>query len=222
MRNAAAGFDDDYDLPARKQSAEKPRSLRKKKRVGVRLRVDFKKIAKISALGMGAIVALVIMVNALTMQKQHHPAPLFGKVISLRQAAVNATPAPPKVETAKSASVSALEITASIPPAPTPVSKPRRSTASASSEKRSGDDQIARLLSSAPVGAASKSDSKTAVGVQRALVKLHLLPKATGTVGPATKKAIAKFEKDRHLPVDGEMSRRLVKVLSAESGIKID
>lgn len=221
MRNAAASFDEDYDRPAPKRSAAKPRSPRNTKQVGIRLKVDFKRLAKISALGLGAIVSLVIMVNALTWQKQHHPAPLFGKVVSLRQAAAIAAPAPTKTQTVKTESVSAPDATASIP-SPALDSKPRHAAASASSDKSVGGDQIARLLGGAPVRATSKTDSKTVLGVQRALVKLHLLPKATGTMGPATKKAIVKFEKDKHMPVKGEMNSRLVKVLSAESGVKID
>ena len=46
--------------------------------------------------------------------------------------------------------------------------------------------------------------------------------KPTGTVGADTQAAIAKFERDRKLPVTGQMSDRLVKELTAMIGRPID
>ncbi len=51
---------------------------------------------------------------------------------------------------------------------------------------------------------------------QRALSKLGYGPiKADGAMGPATKAAIEKFERDRKLPVTGEAAGRTLKALEA-------
>jgi peptidoglycan hydrolase-like protein with peptidoglycan-binding domain len=46
--------------------------------------------------------------------------------------------------------------------------------------------------------------------------------RATGTVGADTQAAIQKFERDRKLPVTGQVSDRLVRELSAMIGHSID
>jgi peptidoglycan hydrolase-like protein with peptidoglycan-binding domain len=46
--------------------------------------------------------------------------------------------------------------------------------------------------------------------------------KPTGTVGSETQAAIQKFERDRKIPVTGQMSDRLVKELTAMTGKAID
>ena len=46
--------------------------------------------------------------------------------------------------------------------------------------------------------------------------------KPTGAVGSDTQAAITKFERDRKLPVTGQMSDRLVKELTAMIGHPID
>jgi hypothetical protein len=233
LRNAAAHFDDDfgYDEPVRKKSPRQPRATapkaRRKKKGKGRFSLDMHKVARYSAIGMSATVALGIMVNALVMQKGHHPAPLFAKKIEIGQAdALVPAPAPAaKVVPAPQAAQDAAPIaepTESIA-IPTPPAKPRRVVASTTADKAPGDDPIARLLKSSTGGAsADKTDAKTLMGVQRALVKLGYVLKPNGTMGPLTKKAIEGFEKDRHMPVNGEVSHRLVKILAAESGLKID
>ena len=46
--------------------------------------------------------------------------------------------------------------------------------------------------------------------------------KPTGTVGSDTQAAIQKFERDRKIPVTGQMSDRLVRELTAMIGHPID
>jgi peptidoglycan hydrolase-like protein with peptidoglycan-binding domain len=46
--------------------------------------------------------------------------------------------------------------------------------------------------------------------------------KPTGTVGSETQAAIQKFERDRKIPVTGQMSDRLVRELAAMTGKAID
>ncbi len=239
MRNAAATFDDDYDYdaPARRTAPRKPRAASSKspsakaksrKKKGKRLAIDMHRVARISAVGMSATLAIGIMVNALMMQTGHHPAPLFGKGTLAVSTAVVA-PAPAKVArvTVPDPTPQAEETAAAVATAPMPVVKPRHvtaTTADSSATKAPGDDQIARLLKTgvAPAAASDKSESRTVLGAQKALGRLGFALKPNGTMGPATKKAIEAFEKERNMPVDGELSHRVVKILSAESGVKID
>jgi hypothetical protein len=46
--------------------------------------------------------------------------------------------------------------------------------------------------------------------------------KPTGTIGSDTQAAIQKFERDRKLPVTGQMSDRLVRELTAMTGRPIE
>ena len=57
------------------------------------------------------------------------------------------------------------------------------------------------------------------LAVQRALSDFGYGPvKPTGALGPETRAAIEKFERDRKLPVTGQLSERLVRELSATTG----
>jgi peptidoglycan hydrolase-like protein with peptidoglycan-binding domain len=59
--------------------------------------------------------------------------------------------------------------------------------------------------------------------VQRALTEYgYGQLKPTGTLGPDTQAAIAKFERERKLPVTGQISDRLVRDLAATTGHPID
>lgn len=225
MPTAVASFDDsfDFDEPARRKAQRKPRPAAAKgkgpsrKKGGKKRRfptIDMQKATRWGAVGMSGALAVAIMVNALILQKGHHPAPLFGKAIALGPsptatrvaAAVPATPAPDP-EAAQPAA-----------PQPAPAPMPRH----VAEAETGGDDLIGALIAGkAPPPATPKVESRTVLGAQRALAKLGFTLKPSGTVGPQTRKAIEAFERDRHLPVNGELTPRLVKVLAAESGVKI-
>ena len=215
MRNAAASFDDDFDLkePSRKKAPRRaapgPRKKKGRRRFGFNL--DMKQVARYAAIGMSATVALGIMVNALVLQKSRHPAPLFGTSISMVETNTAVTrPAPVKRV--------APEVPATTP---MPVAKPAEATQAGDNVPSASDDKIALLLQHATMPS-DHPDTKTVAGAQRALVKLGFVLKPTGTFGPQTKKALELFEKDRHLPVNGELNRRVLKILAAESGLKIE
>jgi len=71
------------------------------------------------------------------------------------------------------------------------------------------NDPIAELL----------APSKRTMAVQRALSEFgYGQIKATGTYDTATKAAIEKFERERRLPITGEMSDRVVRELAAMTG----
>jgi len=61
--------------------------------------------------------------------------------------------------------------------------------------------------------------SQRVTGVQRALNDFGYGPvKATGTYGPETVAAVQKFERDRKMPVTGQISPRLMRELAALTG----
>ena len=76
----------------------------------------------------------------------------------------------------------------------------------------------------APIPATAQSaGARRVAAVQRALTQYgYGQLKPTGAVGADTQAAISKFERDRKLPVTGQMSDRLVKELTAMIGHPID
>jgi hypothetical protein len=81
----------------------------------------------------------------------------------------------------------------------------------------------------APIPVSSRADaiassgSRRVAAVQRALTEYgYGQLKPTGTIGSDTQAAIQKFERDRKIPVTGQMSDRLVRELAAMIGHPID
>ena len=76
----------------------------------------------------------------------------------------------------------------------------------------------------APIPASAQSaGARRVASVQRALTEYgYGQLKPTGAVGSDTQAAITKFERDRKLPVTGQMSDRLVKELTAMTGRPIE
>jgi peptidoglycan hydrolase-like protein with peptidoglycan-binding domain len=67
------------------------------------------------------------------------------------------------------------------------------------------------------------SSTRRVAAVQRTLTEYgYGQLKPTGTVGSETQAAIQKFERDRKIPVTGQMSDRLVRELAAMTGKAID
>ena len=65
--------------------------------------------------------------------------------------------------------------------------------------------------------------SRRVAAVQRALTEYgYGQLKPTGTIGADTQAAIQKFERDRKIPVTGQMSDRIVHELAAMVGHPID
>lgn len=108
--------------------------------------------------------------------------------------------------------VSAEEAAAGAIAAPRPVASQRPPLAVGSVDTGSAVRPPANIPSSPRV-----------MGVQRALAKLGYGPlKVNGTFGAETRAAIQRFERDRRLPVDGEISDRLVRELGAVSGLAVN
>ncbi|MCB4768951.1 peptidoglycan-binding protein [Ancylobacter sp. Lp-2] len=100
------------------------------------------------------------------------------------------------------------------PPVPKPVAKVEPAAPAA---------QAAAAAAAAPVRPpAEVAVSARMVEVQKALARLGYGPiRIDGRASEATEKAIKDFERDRRLPVTGQISDRLVKELNAVAGFSI-
>ena len=201
------------------------------------------------ALAVAAIGA--ILANALFLQAGRHPSPMFGSVVTLPAPVVaNPLPRPRPVELAlrpaepaeakpveaKSADprtndsktadsrtadpMTNLVVKSTSPPAAassvaTPAAKPPSLAAAAPSHV---------MRPPAPIPASSQSaGARRVASVQRSLTEYgYGQLKPTGAVGADTQAAITKFERDRKLPVTGQMSDRLVRELTAMTGRPIE
>jgi hypothetical protein len=180
--------------------------------------------------------ALAIIVNALFLQAGRHPSPLFGTILPLPKAVAEPQPAPTP---APAIVLSVQQATVSPQATTSPMPRPRPPEA----EMRSGDPlgNLVRSTSMPATPAAatpgaprppavipqSKSDpvagqiasSARVAAVQRALTDYgYGQIKATGTVGADTQAAIQKFERERKLPLTGQVSERLVRELGLATG----
>lgn len=236
MRNAVAQFDDDFEVrePARKKNARPAAAGGKGKKKGATRRwltlvTDAKRISRYAAIGMSATIAVGILVNALVLQKSRHPAPLFGSSVAIGDKAKHEAVAAHRVRPA--------EVTEAAAPAPAkpsqddaaveaPISRkaaePEKAATPVAPPARPHQDEIARLLAGTAPAAVEKPDARTVLSAQKALVKIGFVLKPNGVLGPQTRKAIEIFQKDHKLPVDGELSHRVIRALATESKLKID
>lgn len=190
--------------PARKAAARHGLVWRAAARVGAippRLMIG----AVLSALLVG------IGVNALLLQRERHPAPLFqpapAKISAPVPAATAPTPAPSP--TLAAAPAPAREAP---PPAAAPAPSPAVAPAPAPAAAPHASDSIGAFLR----GEAQPADSSHLVqSAQAALAKLGYPVKADGAQGAATDEALRAFERAHGLPVTTEITPRLLKQLAA-------
>lgn len=188
----AIAIDDDSRRPAR-------RGRRKKER-GLLIRLFLSNPRDTIAAGAAVVAVLAIVVNALFLQAGRHPAPMFTSPVTRPL-----TSAPPKVAAVATEAVSLLP-------------KPRPSDADAQvDEAPKSDDPVGHLVRATSTPAAASSSRVAAV--QRALTDFgYGQLKATGTIGADTQAAIQRFERERKMPITGQMSDRLVRELGLATG----
>ena len=155
-------------------------------------------------LGAALFAALVgIGVNALLLQRERHPAPLFGYAApKLPSAAPAPAPPPPQKPVSTEDNAPPAQSSAALPPA-----RPAESAGSLSP----ASDPIAELLAGEPHGDASR----LTLAAQTALAKLGYPVKPDGKEGSATGQALREFERAHGLPPATEITERLVKQLTA-------
>jgi hypothetical protein len=217
----------DDDMPRRRRGANAVAiEAGEERNLAMRLLLHSPKDLIAGALAFAAVSAIVA--NATFMQAGHHPSPLFGAPANAPVAAASPLPRPRPVEaTLKPADVKLAEVRpAEVRPAEVrpaaPVSVIAKTTAAPVQSAARGPAPIPVSSRSDPVGDLIIASRRVAA-VQRALTDYgYGQLKPTGTVGSDTLAAIQKFERDRKLPITGQMSDRLVRELSAATGRSID
>jgi hypothetical protein len=154
-------------------------------------------------LGAALSVALIgIAVNALLLQRERHPAPLFGSAEPKPTPAPALAPTPPP-------SPAHVSAEAEVPPSPSPAALPPERPSAAAPAPASQSDPIGDLLAGE-----THSDSRLVLAAQTALAKLGYSVKADGKEGAATQQALKEFEHAHGLPPATEINERLVKQLT--------
>ena len=161
---------------------------------------------------LAAVIAIVT--NAMFLQAGRHPSPMFSTVAVSPLSAVAPTPAPlPRVRPPEAEARvvdKPLESAAQTPVKPVAAPAPPRPPAAVHAAK------------SDPVGDLIVSTRRIAA-VQRALTEYgYGQLKPTGVIGTDTQAAIQKFERDRKMPVTGQLSDRLIRDLTVLTGRPID
>jgi hypothetical protein len=225
--------DDDDETPRRRRRSAKAAAIEPEEERGLVMRIFLHSPKDVVAGLIAATAICAILTNALFLQAGRHPSPMFGSVVTLPppQAAV-ASPLPrprPVVEAdpqetrqvevrgadsrqadSRSADARAadamtnLVVRSTSPPATTPAN-------------------VVRPPAPIPAATAQSAGARRVAAVQRTLTQYgYGQLKPTGAVGADTQTAIAKFERERKLPVTGQMSDRLVRELSAMVGHPIE
>lgn len=195
----AIAIDDDSRRPAARRGNGKRAKDADKVR-GLLLRLFLRNPRDTIAIGAAAVAVLAILVNALFLQAGRHPSPMFASIV-----------APPQISAPPKVAAVATETT-------NPLPKPRPSEAAAQpAEMPKADDPVGNLVRATSLPAASSSARVAAV--QRALTDYgYGQIKATGTIGADTQAAIQRFERERKMPITGQMSDRLVRELGIATG----
>jgi hypothetical protein len=142
--------------------------------------------------------ASAIMANALFMQAGRHPSPMFGGSVG-------------------------VPVTVSAPTGPLPRPRPVEADAKVP-DNRPAEARPAEVTGTSTAGpSAPIATSRRIAAVQRVLTEYgYGQLKATGMVGSDTQAAIQKFERERKIPVTGQVSERLVRELAAMTGRPIE
>jgi hypothetical protein len=173
-----------------------------------------------------------IVANALFLQTGQHPAPMFGATVHFGASSPLPRPRPLEADTAnaepKLAEPRLAEPRLIEPRASDPMANMIKATAatplsSAPMTTAPPPPQEHVMRPPAPIPQVQLTGSRRVAAVQRALSENgYGQLKATGTIGADTAAAIQKFERERHLPVTGHMSDRLVRELTVVTGHPID
>ena len=184
-----------------------------------------------------------VVANALFLQTGQHPAPMFGSVVHLGASSPLPRPRPLEADTAgaeprlaeprlaepRLAESRLAEPRLIEPRANDPMANMIKATAAAPLSSAPMVPPLPPAPSSvvrppAPIPAPVHiTGSRRVAAVQRALSENgYGQLKATGTIGADTQAAIQKFERERRMPVTGQVSDRLVRELTVVTGHPID
>jgi hypothetical protein len=231
--------DDDEEKPRRRRRGAKAAAIEVEQERGLLMRIFLHSPKDVLAGLLAAAAICAILANALFLQAGRHPSPMFGSVVTLpapQAAAVSPLPRPRPVELATD------------PPAIGPVeaknsdsrnldpknpdaknSDPRNPdpmgnlVAKSANAPAAAPSNAARPPAPVPPATAQSAGARRVAAVQRALTQYgYGQLKPTGMVGSDTLAAIQKFERERKLPVTGQVSDRLVRELAIVIGHPIE
>lgn len=223
-------------MPRRRRGA-KAVAIESEDERGLILRVLLHSPKDLVASLLAAAAVCAIFTNALFLQAGRHPSPMFGSVVTLPAPQAGVASPLPRPRPAELAAKAAEPETAESKPVEVRAADSR--AADKNADARSADAMTNLVVKStsvpvtgpanamrppAPIPApAQTAGARRVAAVQRALTQYgYGQLKPTGAVGADTQAAISKFERDRRLPVTGQMSDRLVRELSTMTGHPID
>ncbi|GLH78959.1 peptidoglycan-binding protein [Bradyrhizobium sp. SSBR45G] len=173
-----------------------------------------------------------IIVNAVFLQSGPHPAPMFGSIVTIPPVLASSNPLP-RARPADAISPFDPKVIETRPPetrATEPKVADQRSADVRSDQKYA--DPLADLVRSVnggqgnvprPQPTQQGANVRRVAAVQRALTEYgYGQLKPTGMIGSDTLTAIQKFERERKLPVTGQVSDRLVRELAIVIGHPIE
>jgi hypothetical protein len=172
-----------------------------------------------------------IVANALFLQTGQHPAPMFGTVVHLGASSPLPRPRPLEADAAASeprlAEPKLAEPRLIEPRASDPLANIIKATAngplSSTPMVPAPPANVVRPPAPIPPAPVQITGSRRVAAVQRALSENgYGQVRATGTIGADTQAAIQRFERERRMPVTGQMSDRLVRELTVVTGHPID
>ena len=238
-------IDDDDEMPRRRRRGAKAAAIEVEEERGLVMRMLLHSPKDMVAGLLAAAAICAILANALFLQAGRHPSPMFGSVVTLpapQAAVVSPLPRPRPVElSSEPPEIRPVEVRGADPKqVEIKSADPRGDSRNRSKPDPRNPDPMANLVvksTGAPTAApanvarppapipatAQSAGARRVAAVQRALTQYgYGQLKPTGAVGSDTQAAITKFERDRKLPVTGQMSDRLVKELTAMIGHPID
>jgi hypothetical protein len=230
-------IDDDEEMPRRRRRGAKAAAIEAEEQRGLMMRMFLHSPKDVLAGLLAAAAICAILANALFLQAGRHPSPMFGSVVTLpapqttvasplpRPRPVELVSEPPEIRPVevKGADPKHVEIKSADPKGDSKNPDPLANLVVRSTgAPTAAPTNVARPPAPIPATAQSAGARRVA-SVQRALTQYgYGQLKPTGAVGADTQAAISKFERDRKLPVTGQMSDRLVKELTAMIGHPID
>jgi Putative peptidoglycan binding domain len=235
----------DGDKPRRRRGGAVAVEKTAERSLAMRILLHSPKDMVAGAIAFAAVSAIIT--NALFLQAGRHPSPMFGGSVGMpmtatvpasllprpRPVEADARPADAKPLDAKVVEIRPVETrpseTKPVDP-PTHLAKAPGTPTVASSSASTATANVMRPPAPIQpsshgdqVGDLSTTSSHRVASVQRTLTEYgYGQLKPTGTVGSDTQAAIQKFERDRKIPVTGQMSDRLVRELTVMTGRPID
>jgi putative peptidoglycan binding protein len=221
---------DDDEMPRRRRGGAAAIEVER----GLAMRI-FLHSPKDTIAGLLAFAACsAVIANALFLQHGQHPAPMFSPAVAIaasqpanplprpRPTEADATPSEPRLAEPRLAEPRLID-----PKAQDPLANLVKSTTTplTSTPMAAPPPPVSVARPSAPIPPAPipLAGARRVAAVQRALTEYgYGQLKPTGTIGPDTQAAIQKFERERKLPVTGQMSDRLVRELAAVIGHPIE